>query len=531
MLAAAGLQVAQPAIAGATAVSLGCTGITGDKASSLGDSKATLALLASVTGGGGLSFAAEITPTVPAKVIPSTKPFNVGFKLALTVPASLAKPAKDLLGLSSIEIRNASYVVTASGAATGTFTKAVPSQTVSLNANPIVLSQSVSGSVTAKTPGTIAYRPGTSRLTLVINKSVAGVKINALTITCTSSKDIATTAVQIPGAPRVRQPMTVTGAIGKVLSLRLLNTTRVVPDAGNPLIKGSLAITQQPKNGGKAIVKGDYTAFTPPKKVGTYVVSYKVCANAKPVAAVPGVNTVQSLAWPESYTGRMLNAHPFAMSLKFKTATTPPIPLSYLAGVASPTGIGNQTFADQFLAQFQAPSALKLQKALEALPTIGAGNVVVTGGSSNKPYTITFVKALGGSEQPPIEVVDWNTWLPADGLTKALALVNPAPATTVPGQVTTTTAPKPIETTASLDAKLLSGAITFDQWLDGRAELFKSGLIGGLTTPQNISMITKLFPKAPEPEVTRIGKLPVAATTTGPLCTAFKVSYRVTAAG
>lgn len=530
MVAAAGLQVSQPMVAGATAVSLGCAGITGDNASSLGDSKATLALLASVTGGGGLSFAAEITPTVPAKVVPSTKPFAVGFKLALTVPASLAKPAKDLLGLSSIEIRNASYVIAASGAATGTFTKTVPSQMINLSANPIVLSQSVSGSVTAKAPGAIVYRPGTSRLTLVINKSVAGVKINALTITCTSSKDIASTAVQVPGAPRVRQPMTVTGPIGKTLSLRLLNTTRVVPDGGNPFIKGSLVVTKQPKNGGKAIVKGDYTAFTPPKKTGTYVVSYKICANAKAVPAVPGVNTVQSMAWPESYVGRQLNAHPFAMSLKFKTATTPPIPLSYLAGTPSPTGVGNQTFADQFLAQFQAPSASKIQKALEALPTIGAGNVVVTGGSSNKPYRITFVKALGGSEQPPIEVVDWNTWLPADGLSKALALFNPAPAPTVPGQVTTTTAPKPVETTATLDAKLLSGRITFDQWLEGRAELFKSGLIGGLTTPQNIAMITKLFPKPPEPDVTTIGKSPIPATTTGPLCTAFTVSYRVTPA-
>ena len=44
-VAAVGLEVATPVVAGATQVDLVCQGITGDNASSLGDSKATLGLL------------------------------------------------------------------------------------------------------------------------------------------------------------------------------------------------------------------------------------------------------------------------------------------------------------------------------------------------------------------------------------------------------------------------------------------------------------------------------------------------------
>src|SRR5690349_3776527 len=99
-----GLELVEPGVAGATQVDLTCQGITGDNASSLGDSKATLALLASVGGGGSsLSFSSEITTDAPTKVTPSAGGFDANFDLTLTLPASLTSQAKSLLGLSSIE--------------------------------------------------------------------------------------------------------------------------------------------------------------------------------------------------------------------------------------------------------------------------------------------------------------------------------------------------------------------------------------------------------------------------------------------
>ena len=154
------------------------------------------------------------------------------------------------------------------------------------------------------------------------------------------------------------------------------------------------------------------------------------------------------------------------------------------------------------------------------MSTIGVGNVLVTGGGA-APYSITFRGALGLAEQPKLEIVDWNTWLPASGLTTLLALLNPPP----PVGPTTTTIPKPPETVATLDAKLALGQITFDEWLAGRGAILQAEIISGATTPANIKVITGLFPKAPEVVTTVDGKLPVPEGQTGPLCSRFDVGY------
>ena len=71
-VAAVGLEVATPVVAGATQVDLVCQGITGDNASSLGDSKATLGLLSTLSpgGGSGLTFSSTSPPTPPPRQRP-----------------------------------------------------------------------------------------------------------------------------------------------------------------------------------------------------------------------------------------------------------------------------------------------------------------------------------------------------------------------------------------------------------------------------------------------------------------------------
>ena len=53
-------------------------------------------------------------------------------------------------------------------------------------------------------------------------------------------------------------------------------------------------------------------------------------------------------------------------------------------------------------------TAAQLQAALTALPSIGAGNVTVTGNAGG-PYTITFQSTLGNTELPNLDVTNAGT--------------------------------------------------------------------------------------------------------------------------
>ena len=526
-VAAVGLEVATPGVASATQVELNCQGITGDNASSLGDSKATIGLLSTLSpgGGSGLTFPVEVTTDAPAKATPGAGPFDVNFDIALTLPDSVVKPARDLLKLSSVKVENATFAVAASGAADAELVTSVPSLTVDLNASPVVVRQRISGKVDPKRSGTILYKPSTStKMTIAINAEVAGVKINALTVTCSSNKEAATTAVQIPGSPNITQPLYQVAWTATVVGRPLIGKD-ITPDAGNPIDANSLALTSQAPNGGYSAVGGGAAFFLAPREPGLYNAQYSVCAASKIIPEVPGVNTVQTLSWPESYVGRDMNAHPLSVALSFRGQKTAPISLAQDPfGNPSPLLESQTGFLDAVFAHFAPPSAATVQAALEKLSTIGAGNVSVTGGGG-APYTITFKGALGLSDQPKIEVVDFQSWLPGSVLTGALAALNPPPPTTVPGATTTTAVPAlPRD---QIWGQLLGGQISFERFTELLGATIKKDLIGGLTTPENIATLTKLFPKPPEVAVATAGKPTVPQSETGPLCSAFTVGYFV----
>ncbi|MCO5311722.1 MAG: hypothetical protein M9952_02145 [Microthrixaceae bacterium] len=517
-VATVGLEAIAPVGAGATAVSINCQGITGDNASSLGDSKATLGLLSSISpgGGSGLSFPAEITTNAPAKVQPNAGPFNADFNLTMTMPASLMGPARDLLGLSAVTVTDATYAIQASGAASTLISKTVPSEVISLTSNPVVIQQSMSGTITPTGPGAIIYSVSAStRLTIAINQSVAGVQINALTVTCTGGNDIGMTAVQIPGSPNVAQPLNVAGYTAAVTGLGLLGSN-ITPDNNNAIHPDTLAVTAQAPNGGYTAVGGGAAFFLAPQEPGYYVANYNVCAGSLPVAAIPGANATQTLTWPESYADKGLNAHPLSMRLGFKGQTTSPISLAQLNGQPSPSNEKMLDFFHRFFGKFVAPSPTAVQTALEKLSTIGKGNVKVTrheGGG----YDIEFVGSLADAPQPAIEIAEWNTWLPSDGLASLMALMPGASGGEAGGA-----APK---TADQLNNELMSGAIKFDEWLEGQGELLKANIIAGATTPEMIANITAMFPKSPEVAVVNAGKTTIPASETGPLCSPFQIGY------
>jgi len=523
-VAAIGLEVVTPVTASAARVDLVCQGITGDAASSLGDSKATLALLSTLSpgGGSGLTFAVDVTTNAPTKTSPSAGPFNADFDLALTLPDSVVKPARELLKLTSVKVSDATFAITASGAASAELTTTVPSLTVDLNQNPVVVRQRISGTIEPKRSGTIEYRAsGATKMTIVIGAEVAGVKINSLTVTCSSPGTAATTAVQIPGSPNVVQPMNQLAWAATVIGQPLIGKA-VTPDDGNPVLSDTLAVTSQAPNGGYTAVGGGASFFLAPSTPGYYVANYQVCAPSRIVPAVPGENSVQSLTIPYTRVDSFLNPHPIAMTLKFKGNTTAPISLGVNGfGNPSPTNAALLDTGDTIFGSYRAPSAGQIQAALEKLPSIGAGNVVVSGGFNGAPYSIAFQNALGLFEQPKVEVVDFLSWLPADGLSQVIGALKPADPK--PGEPTTTTAVK--RTDAEWDA--LFPTIGFQAWLDGRLSNLKDGIIAGATSPAALTAITALFPKAPEVAVVTPGKPTIPQAETGPLCTPFSIGYLV----
>lgn len=524
-LAALGLEFIAPAPASATSVELSCQGITGDSASSLGDSKATLELLSKLSpgSGSGLTFPVDITTNAPTRTTPNKDGFNADFDIALTLPDSVVTPAKTLLKLSTVKVTNATFAITASGAADAELTTSVPSLTVDLGQTPVVVRQRISGHIVPKSSGTIIYTASTNtKMTIEIGAEVQGIKINALTVTCSSNKPGGTTAVQIPGSPNVQQPMYQVAWAGTVVGLPLVGNT-ITPDDGNPVQTDTLKLTSQAPNGGYGATGGGAAFFLAPNQTGFYQPQYNVCAPSRTVPTVPGVNAVQSLTWPENYVGRDLNVHPLGMSLRFKGETTPVIPLSFdLANNPTPA---EPQLLEALTSHFVAPSAATIQAALEKLPTIGAGNVQVTAAAKGG-YTITFVGQLGLSDQPKVEIVNYTSWLPADGLAKIMAVLTPAPPAPGPGPTTTTTT-IPDRTPDELNQLLLAGKITFEEWGAGQLNYIKNQIIKGATTPEALKALTAMFPKPPEVAETTPGKATIPQTETGPLCTAFTMGYLV----
>lgn len=527
-MAAFGLEVLDAPGVSAASATLNCQGITGDNASSLGDSRATLAVISTT----GLGLDVDITPTIPAKVRPDAGAFDAAFALDVTLPASVISAARTTLGLTSLTVKDVTFAVNATGAASQALTKTIASRVVDLNAPSVRISETISGKVTPTSAGNIVFRPGTTRMSIAINKSVGPATINTLTIECTSNAALGVTAVAVPGSPNIGgnfEGQIWGGAFaGSVGGVKLLDTGLITPDDGNPILGDSLAVTAQPAAGGAAAAAGGAVFFLAPAgQPGAYAVPMKVCAASRLTSFVPGVNEVQTFSWAEDHRIKKdLNAKPYAVTLTWNGKETDPIPLSQtpqLFATPRPTPVDIEVwdFADRFLSDFAAPSAGQVQAALEKIT--GAGNVKVTGGVDNGPYRIEFAGALAKGDRPQVEVGKWLTWLPSDLLSTALNALNP-PAQ--PGQTTTTTTP-PL-TDEQLDQQLAAGTITIEQWFAGKLDNLQRNIIAGFTSPESIQAITNLLPKKPAVATTTEGVTEEPSVPTGPLCTSFEANFIVT---
>jgi hypothetical protein len=237
----------------------------------------------------------------------------------------------------------------------------------------------------------------------------------------------------------------------------------------------------------------------------------EVCAPSRPVPEVPGTDEVQTLTWGDKYGNKPLNAHPLAMTLKFKGAETGPISMSTNV-------LGNTT-----LGTYQEPSAAAIQHALESLPTIGAGNIAVAKTAAGS-YTMSFQGALAVSDQPDITIGKWSTWAPYEQYGQIQTAISTLTAPKPPPDPNAPPDPSATDLTLQeLQAQLTGGAITFDQFSQKFGAALGNSIIKGIPVTDALNFINSIYPAIPLTATTTAGVETIPATETGPLCSQFEV--------
>src|SRR5690606_26442462 len=131
--------------AGAATANFTCGGIDGDRAGSVAgapkSSKELLALLATLGGSAELSLPVGVTVDAPASVDTGSGAYPVSFVYSIALPDSLVKSAKDLLKVSTLQVKDASFAVDVSGAASGTIAGSTAAVDVSLATSPVTVTQ------------------------------------------------------------------------------------------------------------------------------------------------------------------------------------------------------------------------------------------------------------------------------------------------------------------------------------------------------------------------------------------------------
>lgn len=523
--------------AGAATANFTCGGIDGDRAGSVAgapkSSKELLALLATLGGSAELSLPVGVTVDAPASVDTGSGAYPVSFVYSIALPDSLVKSAKDLLKVSTLQVKDASFAVDVSGAASGTVAGSTAAVDVSLATSPVTVTQNLAGSVTPVGPGLVYYRPGAARFSVVVNGSAGGVaEIGTITVTCAATGLLGSTAVRPPGSPLIApNPIVVPVTAGSSTSVNLDDGARVTPDRGNPIVWESLRIAAA-ASGGTAALQGRSITYTAPTANGSYDVTFEVCGAARTVPGAPGVDEVQTFTFADpAYSRDFPNVHPLAFTLTYDGRETAPIPTSFL----DVDLFGNVTTfpfdpADPLSrtlhvlgGRFAPPTAAALQAALEALPNVAPGDIVVAGGPTSAtdlttPYSFTFGAALGDRDVPQIGLGQWDTWLPSEGLD---AVLEAAKNLDIGG------GPVP-PTTEDSFAQLIAGTITGDQFWDRFWARVGYDVLQGIDVQGILDTITGLFPKRPNATSTVTGEAPIPESSTGPLCSQGVVQFVVT---
>lgn len=334
---------------------------------------------------------------------------NIKAKMAVRGPADLGDAAAD-----------------GTFATTGTNAKITP-----VKGKPAVLNVGkIGGPITTTAGGIITYR--VAGVTLTAALSVKGQNF-VLNLTCspTGSNLIAKTTVKDPDAPSFNPEVVQREAeAGGTVTVDM---NSVVAPGKTPLISDSLKIVEAP-TAGEATMEGGILTFQAPNEAGTYTVTVEACGEPKPDSGMPGVNEVQRLQLGDNWKNEFLGPRPVAFTLKVGEEETDVIwtAETVLGPLLDPLPRGgkmpnSKDWAPENRAgqvndylvgiAYKRPKASTIQKALEALPNIGQGNIVVTQSEEdNKIFDIEFVGDLAEQDVPQIELAGWFTVPPQEVL-------------------------------------------------------------------------------------------------------------------
>ena len=436
----------------------------------------------------------------------------------------------------------------------------------------------IGGTVTTTGGGIITYRVGS--LTLDVKLSVTGVGDFDLSLTCEvqGSNIIARTTVRDPDAP-VFDPeiVQVAAAANETVPVDLLGD--VITPGKTPLLPESLRIVEQPGAGTASIADG-VLSYTAPAAGGTYTTTVEVCGAPKEESGTPGVDETQLLTLGTNWTrlrtggglpivGQGLNPRPVAFTLKVGGEETGLIwtaEHALLPGVVALPLDGRTPTADNWApatgpglvnryatdTRYKGVSPAAVQAALEQLPSIGAGNVAVTGLDADGNETaalgriaklkITYIGAKGEQDIPSVELGQWYSVPPQEVLDRISATISalagslggePDPDAPPPSEfesfIATLDPNVPAHQAAADKAmgdKILAGIVSGtpvpgSDW--SAYILFKLNV--GALVPQLTAFLNSLFPEKVAPSTFEQGEAP---TPPQPLCAQGIVEITVT---
>jgi len=389
-----------------------------------GADAATLGLL-NTLGGASLAVDFRVDGDVPKTLDPGQTGASASFTWSVTLDQALVNKAAGF-GVKNLGITKTKLNIAVNG----------PTSTKAVSGSPADASLALSPGV----PAVLTRGPFTAPLenvgdSGVINYTVAGISFTIgvalagkaidLNIVCSAPALVASTPIKVPGAPDVVQPIEVKGAAGAAVPIDIVGA---YAKAGRtPLVPGSLRVVSGP-----ATVKDGKLVVTGGGAGSATSATFEICGEPVKIAdQQAGTNEVQRLTLDPNVDTLKKG---IGFSLKVGDTETSPIWTAELGlfgflgglqlGSSFPSNWSDVANSYATGTQYVAPSAATVQSALEALPGVGKGNVVVTkvAGVNRPTYDLAFQGALAEKDVPEVKIGRYLSVFPQESLDALIAV-------------------------------------------------------------------------------------------------------------
>ena len=495
------IELATPGDTSAVPVSKSLTGTC------TGADAATNALLGAL-GGTNLAVDFTINADVPKTLDPGQSGVPISFTWSVSLGSDLINKAVGA-GLTQLTIRNAVFDTVVAGPTSTTQVLGRPAdQSITLAANmPSSIPQGpFTGTLNdVGQSGVITYKTGTIGFT--ITAQLGGER--NLNITCSAPGLIASSPIKVPGSPDITQPIEYGANAGQVFAVNVIG--EYVTRGKTDIVPSSLRVVDGP-----GVIENGNLVVTAGGAPSSNSVTFEVCGLPVKVAdAVPGTNEVQHLSLDK---GTDLLKKSIGFTLKLGGQETAPIwtatpnllgrgifgngPLAFGMPTTKVANWAEQAGSYALWTDPALPPAATLQAALEALPTVGAGNVAVTQTAPGE-YDLAFQGALAGKDVASLSVGDFYSNLPLETLDSIIAAASSLSSGSS-GPTTTTTIPAGLSANDYIVQLILQGRT------DEAGRVLSGQLLGGIDVTATIAGLTAAFPKKPNPTTPTAGVDPVA---------------------